>query len=593
MRLLPVVLTGALLLAALPVAAQGLFDEVQTQQAGEQREFLPVDEAFRVRAEAIQEPASGVRVVWDIAEDYYLYRHALDFELVETEAGPLAHPRIPDGKPYHDEFFGDVETYHDTLSVVVPLKAAPAEPIEALLEVRYQGCAEAGICYPPQARRIPVLLGTTGALQAPTLAATPEAPAQDQLAGLIADANIVWTVLVFLGFGLLLSFTPCVLPMIPILSGIIVGEGEDTNARRGFILSTVYVLAMAAAYTLFGIVAALAGANLQAALQAPWIIVGFAAVFVLLALSMFGLYELRLPATLQSRLSTAGRGGTVAGSAVLGFVSALIVGPCIAPPLAGALLYIGQTGDAVLGGLALFAMGMGMGLPLIAMGALGGGALPKAGTWMVYIQRFFGLVLLGVAVWLLGRILPLTWGLLLWVALLIAGGAYLLSLRTPLRMGQIAGLTSILLGATLAWGLLEGDNAVTRYLDMDAGPDYFTIVDTREELKAELAIAHQGEQPALLDFWADWCIACKQLDRHVFADPGVQKALADVRMIKLDVTANSPADQALLEQYQVIGPPTVLFFDAQGNERSGWRLIGEVDSEEFLRHLQGALPEHN
>lgn len=586
---------------------------VSVAAIAQSQDFLPVSEAFKP---SLTRDSQTLTVHWQIADGYYLYRHALSFEAADD--GDIGEPQMPDGDRHTDEFFGEVETYREQLDVDIPLPRAESAPTR--ITVTYQGCADLGLCYPPQTKtldvpeaaatpagRAPSQTGVAGAASAGAQSALSE---QDRIAGVLDDANLVWVILSFLGLGVLLAFTPCVLPMIPILSGIIVGRGDTASASRGFVLSTAYVLAMALAYTVFGVLAGLFGANLQALLQSPWTLVPFALVFAALSLSMFGFYELQMPSSWQTRLDRIGRGrqGGVAGAAIIGFVSALIVGPCLAPPLAGALLYIGASGDAVLGGLALFALGLGMGLPLIALGTVGGGVLPRAGAWMNRIKQLFGVILLGVALWLLARILPGPLVLALWAVLLLAYGVHLGALRAtaldstgPARLQQSAGLLLVVYAVILAVGAASGSERPLRPLDRlaaghagnsgrtstAAGLDSpFTRVADQSQLDAALAAAARAGRPAIVDFYADWCVECVQMEHTVFADPAVRAALGEVTALQVDVTDYDSADRALLERMGVFGPPTIVFYDADGNEARGQRLVGTIDAEGFIQQLR-------
>jgi len=600
----PILVALLLVLASLSASAQS-------------EDFLPVSEAFQP---SISRDGQTVTVHWQITEGYYLYRHALGFETGTDNA--IGEPRIPDGDKHTDEFFGEVETYRERLDVEVPIADAARAP--ATITVTYQGCADLGLCYPPQTQLLdvpPAATGTAsniasdagsanGAAQSSQAAAPDTAVSeQDRIAGVLDDASITWVLLSFLGLGVLLAFTPCVLPMIPILSGLIVGHGDKATAGRGFVLSTAYVLAMALAYTVFGVLAGLFGANLQALLQSPWTLVPFALVFAALSLSMFGYYELQMPSSWQTRLDRIGRGreGDIVGAAVIGFVSALIVGPCLAPPLAGALLYIGASGDAVLGGLALFALGLGMGLPLIALGTLGGGILPRSGAWMIQIKHLFGVILLGVAVWLLARILPGPLVLALWAILLLSYGVQLGALRAtsvqstaPMRLMQSAGLLLIIYAVVLVLGAASGSERPLRPLDrlalgtIGAGDSAsnaaldspFTRVADQAELDAALAAAARASRPAVVDFYADWCVECVQMEHTVFADPAVRAALDEITALQVDVTDYNAADRALLKDMGVFGPPTIVFYDVDGNEVRSQRVVGTVEAQGFIQQLQ-------
>ncbi|HXG27827.1 MAG TPA: protein-disulfide reductase DsbD [Nevskiales bacterium] len=579
----------SLALLLLPfTATAGLLDPRQ----GEER-FLPVSQAFVISAE-LRDPQT-VRVHWDIAEGYYLYRHQLRFRLADASGLALGEPQLPDGLRKTDEYFGEIEAYYHRLDALLPIVNGAATDGSLMLEVRFQGCAERGLCYPPETVTLPLLAPAAAAQAAPDTGAVALPSEQDRLAQLIGERSLLLVVLAFFGFGLLLALTPCVLPMLPILSGIIAGAGARVSALRGLSLSAAYVLAMALAYTVFGIVAGLTGANLQAAMQHPAVIVGFSVVFVLLALSMFGLFQLQLPVALQSWLSQQSnrqRGGSLAGAGVMGFLSALIVGPCIAPPLAGALLYIGNTGDALLGGSALFALGLGMGTPLLALGVVEGGLLPRAGRWMDLVKHLFGFMLLGVAVWMLGRILPLPVTSTLWGLLALSLAIYLLAGAGGQRWRFVLAAAAIVYGAALLWGTVRGGvdplrpwQAFRPSPGQPADRAAFLPVKSVEDLELLLAEAARQQRPVLLDFYADWCVACLKMEHEVFGDPAVRAALGNVLLLRADVTANDVQDRALLKALGVYGPPTLLFFAADGQERRDLRLVGETDSAGLLARL--------
>lgn len=589
-------------------------------------DFLEPDQAFQPAFEV--SPDGTLVARWDIAEGYYLYRDKFRFRVLEGAGVSLGAPVFPSGKTKEDPSFGRVEVYYRTVEIRVPVRSTGAAS-RFELEVGYQGCAEAGICYPPMKKPVTLAVPAGVAAAAPGAGSGAAAPAaapgaesaasapataqepvseQDRLAARLASESALATSLWFFGFGLLLAFTPCVFPMIPILSGIIVGQGSGITTRRAFLLSVTYVLAMSVAYTAAGVIAGLFGANLQAALQDPWVLSVFAAIFVLLALSMFGFYDLQLPSALQSRLaelSSRQRGGSLVGVAVMGLLSALIVGPCVAPPLAGALIYIGQTGDPWLGGMALFALSLGMGAPLVVVGTLEGKYLPRAGGWMNAVKAVFGVAMLGVAVFLLERVLPGWIALLLWAALFIVSAIYLGALE-PLgldaggfrKLWKGIGLVMLVYGVLLMIGAASGGGDVLQPLRgvalAGAGPAQhqglaFRQVKGVAGLEAELASARAQGRPAMLDFYADWCIACKEFEKYTFSKPEVVKALEGVVLLQADVTANDAEDQALLKVYGLFGPPAVLFFGPDGRERPGYRLVGFVAADPFRAHAEKAL----
>jgi thiol:disulfide interchange protein DsbD len=603
--------------AAAPLEALSDLSNEFDPLSGEE-EILEPDQAFRF--DAIVEDGNTLLARWAIAPKHYLYKDKFRFTLSDSDGVTLGQPQLPKGEEKDDEFFGRIEVYHDLIEARLPLERSNLKPTAVTLKVSYQGCAEAGICYPPQKQAIALQLpagsagatGTSGAAAAATAPATADsAPLseQDRLAAALAGGDTAWTILLFFVAGLLLAFTPCVFPMIPILSSIIVGQGESITMRKAFTLSLVYVLAMALTYTVAGVIAGLFGANLQAAFQDPWILGSFAAVFVALSFSMFGFYELQLPASLQSKLtevSNRQQGGTLAGVAIMGLLSALIVGPCVAPPLMGALIYIGQTGDPYLGGAALFALSLGMGAPLVAIGTAGGKYLPRAGGWMDAVKAVFGVLLLAVAIWMLERILPASITLLLWALLLIVSAVYMGALDAIKegasgwrKLWKGLGLVLLLQGALMLVGLAAGNTDPLQPLKgigfgggvtMQQQHLSFKTVKTIEELEREVAAASAQGKSVMLDFYADWCISCKEFEKYTFSDPQVLAALDNTVALQADVTANDQADQALLKRFNLIGPPGIIFYDAQGNELSAHRVVGFMPAEEFAAHIRRALP---
>ena len=574
-------------------------------------EPLPAEEAFRASARLIDNQQVEIR--FQVADGYYLYRHRFKFA---ADGISFGEPALPPGKPKKDDAFGEVEIYRGELVFTLPITAGQPP---FTLQLTSQGCADIGICYPPQQHALQVSAGGGGLLDralgrsaAPAAQSTAPAtlPAGDEhdesgrIARLLAGGSTLATLASFFGFGLLLAFTPCVFPMIPILSGIIVGHGHAISKGRALGLSLLYVLGMAVTYAAAGVAAGLSGTLLAAALQNPWVLGGFALVFVALALSMFGFYELQLPTALQSRLSDSAnhqQGGSPAGVVAMGALSALIVGPCVAAPLAGALLYIARSGDAVLGGAALFAMALGMGAPLVIVGVLARSALPKPGPWMEGVRRAFGVMLLAVAVWLVSPVLPSIVPMLAWAGLLIFSAIYLHALD-PLpshaagwqRFWKGVGVLALLAGAALFVGALAGSRDPLQPLAIlraqaaqapEAGTK-FQRVGSVEALDQALKTA---TRPVMLDFYADWCISCKEMERFTFADPAVARRLAGFQLLQADVTANSDADKALLKRFGLFGPPGIIFFDSAGQERQGLRVVGFQPAEAFGRVLDAAL----
>lgn len=592
-----------LLLALLSFSANTLAAEVPNLAnllGQEEEEFLHPDKAFEFRA---YENNGDVTITaeWVIADDYYLYKEQFQFEVVGDANVTLGEPQFPEGKIHTDEFFGEQEVYYQQVSVTVPVSGEAGAPFE--LRVRYQGCADAGLCYPPQFKTVNLEVPQGDAATAAG-SSTPNTnlSEQDQLARMITTGNIAWVMLAFVGFGLLLTFTPCVLPMVPILSSIIVGQ-ENMTTRKAFVLSLVYVLAMALTYTIAGVLAGLFGANLQAMFQNPWVLFTFAGVFVLLALSMFGFYELQLPASWQAKLasmSNSQKGGTLTGVAIMGFLSALIVGPCVAAPLAGALIVIGQSGDPVRGGLALFSLAMGMGIPLLIVGTSAGKFLPKAGGWMNAVKGVFGVLLLAVALYLLDRVLPSEVTVTLWALLAICSavymGAFALSTSGWQKLWKGLGLALFVWGAVLLIGLASGRADLFTPLKNFTGGGAaveeehlpFKRVKTVEDLEREVQQAASMNKPVMLDFYADWCISCKEMERYTFTDPAVRQALSNAVLLQADVTANDEADQALLAEFSLYGPPGIIFFNRDGEELPNMRVIGFKNAEEFAAHVNRA-----
>jgi thiol:disulfide interchange protein DsbD len=586
------------------------------------KEFLDPEQAFILTVDAVN--ASTVRARWDIAPGYYLYRNKFGITAAATPGGTAVTPSgitvgeftAPRGEMKADPNFGSVEVYHRPITLHVPISRAVATAAEEVtLEVRYQGCADAGFCYPPIAKQVTLTLpaGNAGFITTPSAdavadIATDEAlPEQDRYARSLASGNTTLTLLTFFGLGVLLAFTPCMFPMIPILSSIIVGQGAGLSTRRAFSLSLTYVLAMALAYTVAGVLAGLFGGNLQAVFQNPWILGSFVAVFVLLALSMFGFYEIQLPSRWQGKLadmSNKQRSGSHTGVAAMGLLSALIVGPCLAAPLAGALIYIGQSGDAVLGGAALFALSMGMGLPLLAIGTSAGKLLPRAGGWMNAVKAVFGVLLLAVGVWMLERIVPPQIIMVLWAVLLIISAVYMGALEklAPEASGwrklwKGAGVVLLIYGGLVLLGAASGGKDVLRPLHgaafmggasaMAEQPLPFKTIKGVADLNRELDAAQAQGKPVMLDFYADWCVSCKEMEKLTFADPGVRQALAGMILLQADVTANDAQDQALLKHFGIFGPPSIMFFGVDGAERRTRRLVGFLDAAAFKAHVTG------
>ena len=571
--------TLVVLLLCTPAAAQ-------LKLGGNTDNLLEPEKAFSFDARALD--ASTIEVHFAIADGYYLYRDRFRFS---AEGVRLGAPQFPRGLKHKDEFFGEVETYRKEVRIRIPVEGDGRFD----LKVVSQGCADAGVCYVPLESKVSLRLAGSGEAAAPRFSVY----ASDIDIARLFEGNFAIVLGGFLLFGLLLTFTPCVLPMIPILSGIIAGEGAELNKLRALALSLSYVLGMAIAYAAAGIAAAFSGSLIAAALQSAWVLGSFALVFVVLALSMFGFYDLRLPGFLHHRLHHAHRrlqGGRVASVAAMGMLSAVIVSPCVAAPLAGALLYISQTRDVALGGAALFAMALGMGVPLIVVGVSEGALLPKAGAWMNGVKRFFGVLLLAVALWIVSPVIPAALQMLAWAALLIGSGIFLRAID-PLpaaasgwwRLWKTAGIALLAAGLALLVGALAGSRDPLRPLAglasrgaPAAAPLPWMRVASLGELEERL---RAGGKPAMLDFYADWCVSCKEMEAYTFSDPRVRAKLEGVVLLQADVTAGSEAQRALLRRFALFGPPGIIFFDAQGREIKSLRVIGYQDAERFLKTL--------
>lgn len=545
-------------------------------------DFLPANKAFVFTSEPL--PSGETRLHWQITDKYYLYKKRFKFDGLDAAQTPV----LPQGQEHSDEFFGATQVYRDSLELLIPAGAS------GQVKVSWQGCADAGLCYPPQSQTVD-LGGTQPAAE--------QGQAQDQsLASSLQQRSLGWSLLLFFGLGLLLAFTPCSLPMLPILAGLVVGSGASPG--RGFAVAGSYVLSMALVYASLGVLAALLGANLQALLQQPWLLGSFAALFVLLALPMFGFFELQLPGALRDRLESAGRGrkgGSLIGAGVLGALSGLLVGPCMTAPLAGALLYIAQSGNAVQGGLVLFTLGVGIGMPLLLLVTVGSRFLPKPGAWMNLMKGLFGFLFLGTALLLVRPVLDESLWLALWgVLLLIVAGSLWQQAQQFLRvkalfapLGLLAGLWGSLMligaagGSTDPWQPLQVYSAKTvAGSPSQTAHDAFITVKNPADLERELAAAKAQGQWVMLDYYADWCVSCKVMEKKVFGQPQVMQALNGVRLLRLDVTDDTVASRDLLSRYQVPGPPTFIWIGPNGIERRAQRITGEVNAETFLNNWQ-------
>src|SRR5450830_271116 len=553
-------------------------------------DYLAPEVAFKFSAKMVG--AKTVEIDYAIADGYYMYRDRFHFK---AEGATLGEPAFPHGKvKFDDNFQKEVETYRHSVSVRVPVEAAGQFKLTATA----QGCADKGLCYPPMdsvAAMSPTAIGAVvGAAGAAADSGTAGASDMDKVTVALKSGKLLTVLSLFFLLGLGLSFTPCVLPMVPILSSIIVGEGAQSNRARGSLLSVTYALGMALVYTALGIAAGLIGEGLSAALQNPWVLGLFALLMIGLSLSMFDIYQLQLSSTLQTKLSRAsghqGRAGKLTGVFLMGAISALIVGPCVAAPLAGALVYISQTRDVVLGGSALFAMAIGMSMPLLLIGVSAGALLPRAGKWMDGIKQFFGVLMLATALWMLASVLPAWLYVAGWAALGIGYGAYLLWGGSAHWAARAVGLLFATLGivqlVSVASGGRDALSPLSHLSGKAAGPFVTDFVRIKSSADLDAALAQTGGKPVMLDFYADWCVSCKEMERFTFSVPRVHEKLSQMVLLQIDVTANNADDKAMLKRFQLFGPPGIILFDRQGRELVDKRVIGFQSAEQFLQNLQ-------
>jgi thiol:disulfide interchange protein DsbD len=583
---------------------------------GKKNDFLPPDQAFQLTSKVT---GGMAKLTWVIAPDYYLYKDRIKIS-TSTAGYQLGAPVLPKGDPKTDEYFGATEVYHEVVDVSVPVTTAPAGGGMLTLKVTYQGCAEAGLCYTPISKILDVQMGETPLLstamagiagsQPRGAAGTAPVAEQDSLAALIRDGNLLLLLATFFGGGLILAFTPCVLPMIPILSGIIVGQGSQLTPMRGFSLAFTYVQGMALTYAGAGAVFALMFKQApQAAFQQPWILTLFGVLFVVLALAMFGAFTLQLPSALQTRLTNVSnqqKTGTYVGTFVMGALSALIVTACVAPAIVAALSVIAQAGNVGRGAGALYATGLGMGMPLLLVGASAGTLLPRVGPWMDTMKSLFGVVFLAVAIYVVNPLLPASVTMLLWAALALISGYWIFSLKardggplpSPVRA---VGLLTLIYGVILLLGMAAGGKDPLQPLAnlrlgssgaAAGGSDHalaFQRIKTVADLERAVSAASAAGKPVMLDFYADWCVSCKEMEKYTFTDAAVQGALANAVLLQADVTANDDADQALLARFDVFGPPTIAFFGADGVERKNFRVVGYMPAAKFQSHVSSAF----
>ncbi len=554
-------------------------------------QFVPVDQAFPFSS--VQQ-GNYLLINWQVKDGYYLYQDRIT---ITAENVILGEYQLNDGEPYHDEFFGDVKIYTKPLSIELPLQQYQ---LGASVMVQYQGCAKAGFCYPPENRVIEISPFDASVKPEKTVAAAPQSVSkpltseQDSLASQLAQSW--WTPILFLALGIGLAFTPCVLPMYPILTSIVLGNGQ-LSQKRALVLSLLYVQGMALTYTLLGLVVASAGLQFQAALQHPYVLVGLSVLFVALALSMFGLYTLQLPSSVQTwlnNLSNKQQGGSLAGVFAMGAISGLVCSPCTTAPLSGALLYVAQSGDLLTGGVALYALAIGMGIPLILVAVFGNRLLPKAGIWMDRVKTAFGFVLLAAPIFLLERLLPELWATALWSTLGFAAFAWLYHVKNSLPFG---GWKQSAVGIIAILGLLASAQPALNYWYADGHTDKaqpaitFTRIANVAELNAELAKAKAAGKPVMLDFYADWCVACKEFEKYTFHQVDVEKKLSQFVLLQADVTKSQPQDIELLNSMDVLGLPTIEFWNSAGEQVPSARITGFMEAERFLNHLHQLNPD--
>jgi len=597
-------LTVLTLLSAPTYAKKSIFDTSSTSLFSNDNEFLKVDQAFTFNFDQLN---NTLNITFDIAPGYYLYRHQFKINGENVTFSPVD---LPKGKDHEDEFFGVQQIFTEQLSFSIDIEQTKSNPS---ISISYQGCAEKGLCYPPTKKTVSlsqvttidetqaVLSALNGSTNTQELSAKVESSEQHQLADMLKQDSLLLTLVAFFVGGLLLSFTPCVFPMYPILTGIIVGAGKDLTTKKAFTLSFFYVQGMAVTYTILGIVVALAGAQFQAIFQHPAVLIFLSVLFIFLALSMFGVFNLALPASWQNKLnnlSNKQKGGSITGVVMMGVISGLVASPCTTAPLTGALLYISQTGDVVLGASALYALSLGMGLPLLVLGSSGGKLLPKAGAWMNIIKNIFGLLLLAVPIFLLERFIPAIASQALWALLVLASGAYFYvanqnhaaSLQNEKGFGY--GLRSLLIflmlffGANLAYQLVMPIQQVQTN-NTELHENSFTLVSSLDELNKAVIKANSDGKTVMVDLYADWCIACKEFEEYTFSEANVQQALAQTVWLQIDLTeTGSKQNIEIMEHFTVFGLPSILFFDLSGKELSQQRVTGFMGAEEFTAHIK-------
>jgi len=592
--------------------------------SGDDDEILDPDQAFILKTWSEN---GRIFAEWKIADGHYMYRNKVKITAADDSNFSTSNYVIDKGEFKHDDFFGDLYVFHHQASASMAIKT-PAEGItNASFKIKYQGCSEiSGICYPPITKTIalniePVTDVATSILEAPNTSAPSKAtqaqssaPAehvseQDEIANLLKDGSVWVSLITLFGIGLLLAFTPCVFPMIPILSSIIVGQGEKVSTGRSFSLSVAYVMGMASINTAAGVAAALTGESLAVMLQTPWVLVSFAGVFVILSFAMFGFYDLQMPGFIQNRLtevSNKQKSGSLLGATIMGLLSAVVVGPCVAAPMFGVLLFISQTGDPIFGGVALFALSLGMGAPLIAIGTSAGTLLPKAGAWMDAVKAVFGVSLLAVAIYMIRSVVSDQIVLLLSATLLIVSAVYMGALDGLKeaatgwnRFWKGIGIIIFLYGAALVLGAASGGDSLLTPLKGIAASSggshaaeshlQFKQIKGLAGLNKALAEAKAQNKTVMLDFYADWCVSCKEMETLTFKDPTVKAALANSVLLQADVTANDELDKELYKHFKIVGPPAIIFYNAQGEEMKSYRVVGYMPAEKFSQHIKHAI----
>ncbi|MDG1732269.1 MAG: protein-disulfide reductase DsbD [Thalassotalea sp.] len=596
-----ILLTFALLTTTQSQAQDAIFDSSLDSLFSNDNEFLPVEQAFQFDFNQHQDQ---VEIYFAVADGYYLYKEKL---VIKTQGAEFSAPTLPKGKDHEDEYFGIQEVYYKQLKFTVPVAKVNDN---AQLIITYQGCAEKGLCYPPTKKIVPLSQLSTNtsvpgsildAISAPNTASSSETTdssadisQQNELADMLDGNSLFWTLISFFGLGVLLSFTPCVFPMYPILTGIIVGHGEGLTTRKAFAMSMAYVQGMAITYTALGIVVALAGAQFQAAFQHPAILIFLSVLFIFLALSMFGVFNLALPSSWQSKLanlSNSQKGGSLVSVFVMGAISGLVASPCTTAPLTGALLYIAQTGDIVIGASALYVLSLGMGLPLLVLGSSGGKLLPKAGNWMNVIKITFGFLLLAVPVFLLERFIPEMAANLLWAALLLATATYFYVVNNDNRQSPGTfwyGVRSLVIFLMMFFAANFTYNTIIGTPAVHEGQAHkeFIQVENLQELNKEIAKANANDKTVMLDLYADWCIACKEFEKYTFPNASVQQALTNTVLIQIDLT-DTGSDESIevMSHFDVFGLPSILFFDLSGQELSNNRVTGFMGAQDFSKHI--------